>query len=59
MPNEECRYVWIDEEGDMREVPEDEVSDCCDVGNVVKIVKHVNGKITIHNASNHDKILEM
>lgn len=57
MPNEECRYVWIDEEGDMQEVPEDEVPGCCDVGSVVKIIRHDNGKIAVYNASTLEKII--
>jgi len=58
---EECRYVWTDEDGGMKEVPEDEVSDCCDsgLGTVMKIIRHGNGKITVHNAVDNDKILEM
>ncbi len=58
---EECHFIWLNADSGPQEINEDMIYSAAEnvSGPVIKVVRHGNGKVTIHNAVDNTKILEI
>ncbi len=58
MSNEECKYIYINEDSEVEEVEERDASDTS-IGFYLKVVRHSNGNVTVYDVRDGSKILEI